>query len=222
MSDFRSGPEAPVAPFAYLVIERGPTPDKQYHLTAVANTLGRSPNNEVVINDLEISRRHAQIAWRGNGATIEDLGSTNGTFVNGQRANSVTALQHGDKIELGDTVSLYFYLIGSPLSVPVTAPTSLENEDTADLPPIRLAPTPPPPPPQNPIQQPAVASQPADNGRSRTLIGCIALVVLLICFCGALTVALDSYNQGQYLYCGGLRPFWEIVLGPLGFNPICP
>lgn len=222
MSDFTSGPEAQVAPFAYLVVERGPAPDKQYHLTAVANTLGRSPNNEVVINDLEISRRHAQLIWQGNGAAIEDLGSTNGTFVNGQRCHSLTPVQHGDKIELGDTVSLYFYLTAPvPAAAPIPTPhTSLENEDTADLPPIRIAPPSPTPAPDP--RQPAQLAPASDDGRRRALIGCVLLVVLLVCFCGGLTIALDSYNQGQYLYCGGLRPFWEIVLGPLGFNPICP
>ena len=224
MSDFSldSAPEPAQGLPAELVIERGPSPNKRYPLTAVANTIGRSPNNTIVINDPEISRRHAQILQQGDGFAAEDLGSTNGTFVNGQRAVGVTAVNDGDIIELGDTVRLRF-------SRPGAAPAVAEDEDTADMVPVPpaqpAAPAPEPSafPPVQPLSAPPPAEVYPATGRSnRMIIGCISGIILLICLCLILVLFLESFNQGQYLYCGGLRPFWEVVLGPFGFNPICP
>ena len=58
--------------------------------------------------------------------------------------------------------------------------------------------------------------------RNRILIGCGCLLVLACVLCVGTVFFLDSYNHGQLLYCGGLRPFWETTLGPVGFNPACP
>lgn len=66
-------------------------------------TLGRDPTNEVVLSDAGISWRHARIEDRGDAWAIVDLGSTNGTVVNGERRGE-TFLAHGDKITLGRTV----------------------------------------------------------------------------------------------------------------------
>ncbi len=66
-------------------------------------TLGRDPTNEVVLSDAGISWRHARIEDRGDAWAIVDLGSTNGTVVNGER-RAETVLSHGDKVVLGRTV----------------------------------------------------------------------------------------------------------------------
>jgi len=222
MSDFPidSAPESGQIPPAELVIERGPSPDKRFQITAVANTIGRSPNNTIVINDPEISRRHAQVLQQDAGFAVEDLGSTNGTFVNGQRCVGVTAVSDGDIIELGDTVRLRFVLSGA-------AQITEDDEDTADMLPVR-----PPAQPAAAAGQaassqplyvaPSVETYPVEDRSNRMIIGCVSGVILVICLCMLLVLFLESYNQGQYLYCGWLRPFWQVVLGPFGFNPICP
>lgn len=224
MSDFTLDPPPPPAPgsMAYVVVERGPAPDTRYDITAVTSTIGRSPQNEIVINDPEMSRRHAQIVQQGDYFVVSDLGSTNGTFVNGQRCTGATSLRHGDRIEFGDTVSLLFYQTAVPYQTMPSPPVHLEEEDTADLPPVKPPPRPPVAAPYAQDQYlPADAEQPA--GRSnRLVLGCVLALVLLTCCCGLMLVVLDSYQQGQYLYCGGLRPLWELLLGPLGFNPLCP
>ncbi len=61
-----------------------------------------------MINDPEVSRHHCRLTQGGGGYTLEDLGSTNGTFVNGQRLTGARQLQPGDMIGLGETVTLAY------------------------------------------------------------------------------------------------------------------
>ena len=68
-----------------LVMRSGPTVGKVYPLDKNELFLGRDLSNDIVINDPEISRRHSRLFLQGNTFAIEDMGSTNGTFVNGQR-----------------------------------------------------------------------------------------------------------------------------------------
>jgi hypothetical protein len=63
--------------------------------------IGRSPGADIVIGEDFVSGRHARISPAGGGAVIEDLGSTNGTLVNGARLTSSRALQPGDTIDIG-------------------------------------------------------------------------------------------------------------------------
>jgi DNA-binding winged helix-turn-helix (wHTH) protein len=63
--------------------------------------LGRDPGAGAFIDDRSISRRHARIVVSDNGATIEDLGSKNGTLLNGRKIESPTPLSDGDKIKIG-------------------------------------------------------------------------------------------------------------------------
>jgi pSer/pThr/pTyr-binding forkhead associated (FHA) protein/subtilisin family serine protease len=69
-------------------------------------TLGRSADNDVVIDSLLVSRRHARVECSGRRCTVEDLGSANGLFVNGKRV-SRTVLNPGDRLRLGDVELTY-------------------------------------------------------------------------------------------------------------------
>jgi hypothetical protein len=89
-----------------LVVRRGPQPNQTYDLTKDITTLGRDITNDIVINDPEVSRHHLRITRDLNGCSLEDLGSTNGTFVNGQRITGSRPLNNGDMIGLGETVTL--------------------------------------------------------------------------------------------------------------------
>jgi hypothetical protein len=70
------------------------------------NTLGADPENDLVLNDNLVSGRHARLRWDGAGWWLEDLGSKNGTFVNGERIVSFAAqkVALGSQIQLGDLV----------------------------------------------------------------------------------------------------------------------
>jgi DNA-binding winged helix-turn-helix (wHTH) protein len=72
------------------------------------NVVGREPGVAVRINTPGVSRRHARIVVRGREATIEDLGSKNGTFVGTERVASPRILAHGDVVHLGQKVRCVF------------------------------------------------------------------------------------------------------------------
>ena len=73
---------------------------KEVQLTKDRTTLGRRPYNDVVIDNLAISGEHAVFQMTGNEVFIEDLNSTNGTYVNGKAAKK-QQLQNGDTVEVG-------------------------------------------------------------------------------------------------------------------------
>ena len=91
-----------------LVMKTGPAPGKTYLLEKSEVYIGRDVANDVFINDAEVSRRHARLIQQGGAYLVEDLGSTNGTYVNGQRIGGPSPLHSGDTVYLGENVSLSF------------------------------------------------------------------------------------------------------------------
>ncbi|GAB4547662.1 MAG: hypothetical protein OHK0023_09460 [Anaerolineae bacterium] len=91
-----------------LIVRRGPQPNQIYELNKDVISLGRDITNDIVVNDPEVSRHHCRLTRGAGGYTMEDLGSTNGTFVNGQRLNAPRPLNGGDLIGLGETVTLAY------------------------------------------------------------------------------------------------------------------
>ncbi|MGI8826489.1 MAG: FHA domain-containing protein [Chloroflexota bacterium] len=63
--------------------------------------VGRSADNDVVLDDTFVSTEHARLVWNGRGWVVEDLKSTNGTRVNGHPVKKTTAVKPGDTIEFG-------------------------------------------------------------------------------------------------------------------------
>ncbi|OQY20253.1 MAG: hypothetical protein B6I34_08780 [Anaerolineaceae bacterium 4572_32.1] len=101
-----------------LVMNQGPQPGQTFMIDKDLVTLGRDPSSELVINDPQASRQHARITRRGNLEVIEDLGSTNGTFVNGVRLTDPHTLTNGDVIGLGDSIRLTYYGSGASMMAP--------------------------------------------------------------------------------------------------------
>ncbi len=93
-------PKAPKA--ALEVVSEG----RRVALGAGTICIGRSPENDIVLDDRRVSRRHAEVRLRLGRHTLYDLGSTNGTFVNGKRVSEV-ALSEGDRITLGAATLVY-------------------------------------------------------------------------------------------------------------------
>lgn len=86
---------------SYLVIADGPKRGSRFYLKDGENLLGRSPASVVMVEDQSVSRSHAVITLAKEGVTIKDLGSKNGTLVNGQRIAEPVTIGHGDIIQLG-------------------------------------------------------------------------------------------------------------------------
>ena len=212
---------------ARLIVQRGPNPNETFDLIQDKITIGRSPANEISITDPEISRKHAQLIRQESGYALEDLGSTNGSFVNDRRVVGLTPLHHGDVIDLGEAISLV-YVVETPEddSTLVETGKSLAELDTVPegLAAPVFAPMPAQaPPPVRPVPAADAAVEAEAHGMScgqRILLGCGGLILLMF-LCTATLYFLDAYDQGRLLYCGALRPFWDFILGPFGFAPIC-
>jgi hypothetical protein len=87
-----------------LLIKEGPNSGQELDVDSEV-VVGRDPASaSLVIEDPEASRRHASLTPGGSGVTVEDLGSTNGTYVNGERLESARDASEGDEIRIGNTV----------------------------------------------------------------------------------------------------------------------
>jgi hypothetical protein len=158
---------------AHLVAVSGAQAGKQFPLTDAPCSFGRNPDNAIVVASARASRRHAEIRREGGDFILYDLGSANGTLVNGQRIAAPHRLRSGDLIEIGDETFRFEQpqpavdatLIASPgpISAPPTAPaTPPQPAQGFRLPPSQPPPAPPPsqtPPAPPPYQPPPAQPQ---------------------------------------------------------------
>jgi signal transduction histidine kinase len=89
-----------------LIVIRGADEGKQFELNGKTLGLGRDASNAVRLHDTEVSRRHAEFRQVEDGYCLVDVGSANGTFVNGEPIRE-TSLQAGDQIQIGQSVLVY-------------------------------------------------------------------------------------------------------------------
>ena len=87
---------------ALLVVKRGPNAGSTFLVESdqATVTLGRNPESDVFLDDVTVSRRHAEIRSRDDGFHVHDVQSLNGTYVNGERVEE-TKLATGDEIQVG-------------------------------------------------------------------------------------------------------------------------
>jgi predicted component of type VI protein secretion system len=164
-------------PAATLIIRRGPDAEQQFAITEPAVTVGRHRSCDIQVDEPEVSRQHARITWSGTGYVIEDLGSVNGTFVNGERISAPRVLQDGDVIGLGSRALLAFQV-----SPPAHAP----------------------PRPASP--SPAYAPRPPAKRRSRILVPVIALRRRSLRPSSLSPRSHRPHCQGEPLRCPRLQP----------------
>lgn len=207
-----------------LIVRTGPTAGKIYLLEQNELVIGRDMANEIVISDSEVSRRHARIFSQGTNYVLEDLGSTNGTFVNRQRLMGPYVLRPGEVITLGEHINLEVEAvladpdatIASPVRPPAFNPPVQSSIPPmqSNLPPAQPMPryqppvaTAPPTPVQSyPPAAPApVFEEPYEQQPRRFPTWAIALIIailLLVCVCGVILYVIDVRN----LWCD-LFPF---------------
>lgn len=77
---------------------------REHPLTGEYSTIGRAVESDIVITSKRVSREHARVRRDGWRMVLEDVGSTNGTFLNGERALTPIVLQDGDRIKIGDVI----------------------------------------------------------------------------------------------------------------------
>lgn len=215
-----------------LTIRQGPKPNQAFDLDKDVLSLGREVGNDLVIEDPQISRRHARLTRQGNSYLLEDLTSTNGTFVNGSRVTTPVLLANGDLIGLADTVVLAVQL-PVPMDADATFVGHATDADTTSVkqgPPItQPAFTPPPvikpaakPQPQ-PVPQPvyvppavpqsayppvvAPVEEAATDNRRMILIGCGCLALLAI-------VALIGLVAWSFIDCASFSGVFKFLFPP--------
>ena len=136
-----------------LVMQTGPTPGRDIPLQKSELFIGRDSSNDIVINDAEVSRRHARLFLQGSSYMLEDLGSTNGSFINGQRLVGPIAIRPGEIITLGERINLVFESL--TFSQPPVAAPPVE----VSIPPVSQ-PAPSAPPQTSPLGHAPVTPQP--------------------------------------------------------------
>jgi pSer/pThr/pTyr-binding forkhead associated (FHA) protein len=92
---------------ALLVVQRGPSAGSRFLLDADLVGAGRHPDSEIFLDDVTVSRRHAEFRRSGNDFTVSDVGSLNGTYVNRDRIDSVR-LTDGDEVQIGKYRLVFF------------------------------------------------------------------------------------------------------------------
>jgi predicted component of type VI protein secretion system len=194
-----------------LVMRQGPKPNQSFELMKDAYTVGREAGNDIALEDSQVSRHHARLSRQGNSYVVEDLGSTNGTFVNGRRVTGPVTLSNGDMLGFADTIVLAVQVVSAASEATVISRgAGATNISPATAPAF----APPPPPParsaaQPQMQQPVMQQQPmmqqpmmqpaAKSNTSRyVLIGAGCLVLLVI-------VAVIGVVAWSFIDCGSFR-----------------
>jgi pSer/pThr/pTyr-binding forkhead associated (FHA) protein len=195
-----------------LIMHSGPTPGKIFPMEGDVITIGREAGNGIIINDAEVSRKHTQFVFQGGKYIVTDLGSTNGTFVNGQRLTGQHVLQPGEIISLGEQINLLFEAVVSidPNATMMSAgrpPVIPRPVAQAPIPQPVVQPVPQPQPVNYAGQVPAgpapVYAPPQEkSGSSRTLLIVVG-IGLVLCIC---VVSIGLFFAPVEFWC--MFPFW--------------
>lgn len=90
-----------------LVVKRGPKAGTRFALTSEVTTAGRHPDSTIFLDDITVSRRHAEVVRTGADFVVRDAGSLNGTYVNRERIEE-RQLKNGDEVQVGKFKLVFF------------------------------------------------------------------------------------------------------------------
>ena len=177
-----------------LTMRSGPNPGTVYALDADQINIGRDSANEIAVNDAEVSRRHSRLSFQGGKYVLEDMGSTNGTFVNGQRLTGPRVLKSGEVVSLGEQIVFVYEAVE-----PAPGATVVSSRNMPEPRPVAA----PPPPPQayagevpaGPLDSP-LEPEPAKK-MNPVPIAIAVGAVILICVCISFFVWVDQ----TYRWC---------------------
>ena len=92
---------------ALLIVRRGAGVGSRFLLDQDVTVAGRHPDADIFLDDVTVSRKHAEFIRSGNGFSVTDLGSMNGTYAVGSRVDSAD-LSHGDEVQIGKFRMTFF------------------------------------------------------------------------------------------------------------------
>ncbi|MFN8019847.1 MAG: FHA domain-containing protein [Acidimicrobiales bacterium] len=92
---------AEVGPGGILVATRGPNAGSEFALDHVLTTAGRHPDSDIFLDDVTVSRRHVEVERTTAGYLVRDVGSLNGTYLNGHLIEGDQPLANGDELQVG-------------------------------------------------------------------------------------------------------------------------
>ncbi len=126
MGEVREPPVTKDDEVAMLILQRGAQGGQRWRLDVPEVLIGRSPECDIILPDRQVSRRHARVFREGEDYYVEDLGSKNGTWVNGQPVHGPVRLKDGDEIQIALRFKLAFVGTGAtaPLEVAPSAPAT--------------------------------------------------------------------------------------------------
>jgi hypothetical protein len=86
---------------ALLLVQHGPTAGARFLLDGEVTTVGRHPSNDIFLDDVTVSRKHAEFRRSADGFVVRDVGSLNGTYVGRARIDGEAPLKTGDEVQVG-------------------------------------------------------------------------------------------------------------------------
>ena len=92
---------------AMLVVKRGPNAGSRFVLDSEVTRAGRHPDSDIFLDDITVSRRHAEVVRDGGSYRVRDVGSLNGTYLNRERIEEAT-LANGDELQIGKFRLVFF------------------------------------------------------------------------------------------------------------------
>jgi pSer/pThr/pTyr-binding forkhead associated (FHA) protein len=95
-----SGVEALPPGSALIVVKRGPNAGSRFLLDQPVTSVGRHPGSDIFLDDITVSRRHAEFRWENDEFHVVDVGSLNSTYVNREPVDSAV-LVNGDEVQIG-------------------------------------------------------------------------------------------------------------------------
>jgi hypothetical protein len=197
-----------------LIVKKGPSAGRRVEVTG-ETVLGRA-ESELLQDDTEVSGRHAVVRPGPGGLEVEDLGSSNGTYVNERRIEDTTSLNAGDVLRLGQTSFDVEMEAAQQRTVIRGTVTSPAEPPPAEPPAYAPPPTPTPAPAYGPPPgAPAYPPPPAATGARAGAITAAAILLILI---GLASLAYNGYDV--VLLFGDLEFFQSVGFGRLAMTAI--
>ena len=183
-----------------LVVRKGPKPGQVYPLLAPTVTVGRDPMSDIVLNDPEVSRYHAQLVETADGYAINDMGSTNGTYVAGKRIDDEPVLlQAGQDVAFGSGIFLMYEMAGdetNPFDDAFEPETAVSDQFSSPS----VEPQMPPLPDYEDPAPPLVPAAEDEAIRKRKrLITIVVAAIVLLCLCCILTIVGMYYWGADWI-----------------------